>query len=50
MSENSLKINIIFFAKAKDLAGIQKSQLNISDTSDLTGSKLLQILIQNYPK
>jgi hypothetical protein len=50
MSEE-IQVRILFFAKARDLAGITNERLILKEKAqDLTGHRLLDILIEKHPK
>lgn len=44
-----VQIEILFFAKSRELAGLNKGRLQL-DTNQLTGHEMLEILLTKYPK
>ena len=49
MTEEKVDLRILFFAKAKDLAGITNGHLSV-EKRNLTGHELMKLLLENYPK
>jgi len=46
---SSVKVRLIFFAKSRDLTGLKKAELEL-DESSVTGTQLLEVIVQSYPK
>ena len=46
---NHIEVNIIFFAKSRELVGLNTTVLKL-DTDTLTGDQLLSSIINKFPK
>lgn len=44
-----VQIELLFFAKSRELASLNKAQLQL-DKNQLTGHEMLEIILTNYPK
>ena len=43
-------MRLLFFAKSRELSGTSDTELLVSSDSELTGKKLLDIIVSNYPR
>lgn len=46
---STTQIKVYFFAKSKELAGLNETRMDL-DISTLSGNELLDIIINKYPK
>ena len=47
---DELKVQVLFFAKAREIVGQNSTHLSIKKTSSkLTGKQLLELLLENFP-
>ena len=45
-----LQVKLLFFAKSRELSGTSETELLVSPASELTGQKLLDIVVSKYPR